>query len=40
MEEFDKINIDAVSYKVKDTTARQQIEDEIAAQRGKHHIRR
>ena len=27
MAEFDKINIDAVSYKVKDTTARQQIAD-------------
>ena len=31
MAEFDKINIDAVSYNVKDTTARQQIADEIAA---------
>ena len=31
MAEFDKINIDAVSYNVKDTTARQQINDEIAA---------
>ena len=31
MAEFDKINIDAVSYNVKDTTTRQQISDEIAA---------
>lgn len=31
MAEFDKINIDAVSYNVKDTTARQQIADEITA---------
>lgn len=31
MAEFDKMNIDAVSYHVKDTTARQQIADEIAA---------
>ena len=31
MADFDKINIDAVSYNVKDTTARQQIGDEIAA---------
>lgn len=33
MADFDKINIDAVSYKVKDTTARQQIADEIAARK-------
>lgn len=33
MADFDKINIDAVSYNVKDTTARQQIEDEIAARK-------
>lgn len=29
--DFDKINIDAVSYNVKDTTARQQIRDETSA---------
>ena len=33
MADFDKINIDAVSYNVKDTTARQQIADEIAARK-------
>ena len=33
MADFDKINIDAVSYNVKDTTARQQISDEIAARK-------
>ena len=31
--DFDKINIDAVSYNVKDTTARQQIRDEITARK-------
>lgn len=31
--DFDKINIDAVSYNVKDTTARQQISDEITARK-------
>ena len=33
MADFDKINIDAVSYNVKDTSARQQISDEIAARK-------
>lgn len=33
MADFDKINIDAVSYNVKDSTARQQIADEIAARK-------
>ena len=31
MADFDKMNIDAVPYHVKDTTARQQIADEITA---------
>lgn len=31
--DFDKINIDAVSYNVKDTTARQQIRDETTARK-------
>ena len=31
--DFDKINIDAVSYNVKDTTARQQIRDETKARK-------
>ena len=31
--DFDKINIDAVSYNVKDATARQQISDEITARK-------
>lgn len=31
--DFDKINIDAVSYNVKDTTARQQISDETKARK-------
>ena len=31
--DFDKINIDAVSYNVKDSTARQQISDEITARK-------
>ena len=33
MAEFDKINIDDASYNVKDTIARQQIADEIAARK-------
>lgn len=33
MADFDKMNIDAASYNVKDTTARQQIADEIAARK-------
>ena len=33
MADFDKINIDAVSYNVKDSTARQQISDEITARK-------
>lgn len=33
MADFDKINIDAVSYNVKDTTARQQVRDETAARK-------
>ena len=31
--DFDKINVDAVSYNVKDSTARQQIRDEITARK-------